>query len=147
MFRRYMFLLALLTPFVAACSDDDPTGPSSTDLEGTWTVTRIEFVSVADPGVSVDLMDEGITATLVLEADGDFFLTVVDPVEGEETFSGHWTLTDVLTLEHGGGQFEGEWQFDVVLNDDTLRLTGADAEFEFDGASEPAKLNLTATRD
>ncbi len=149
MFRRYVILLALLSPFVAACSDDDPTGPSSTDLEGTWTVTRIEFVSVADPGVSVDLMDEGVTATLALEADGDFFLTVVDPVEGEETFNGHWMYTDVLTLEHMGGQFVGEWQFDVSLTGNTLRLTGADAEFDFDNddVDEPAKLNLTATRD
>jgi hypothetical protein len=149
MSRRYVTLLALLVPFFAACGDDDPAGPSSVDLAGNWTVTQIELVSVANANVSVDLMDEGVTADLVLEADGDFFLNVTDPVEGLETFTGHWTYTDVLTMEHLGGQFVGEWQFNVSLTGDTVRLTGADAEFDFDGndVEEPAKLNLTATRD
>jgi len=149
MFHRCMLLFALLVPILTACDDDDPAGPSSVSLVGDWTVTQIELVSVANASVSVDLMDEGVTATLALEADGDFFLNVTDPVEGLETFTGHWTYSDVLTMEHSGGQFVGEWQFTVSLTGDTLRLTGADAEFDFgeDGVENAAKLNMTATRD
>jgi hypothetical protein len=149
MFRRHLLLLALLVPVLTACDDDDPAGPSSATLAGNWTVTQIELVSVANASISVDLMDEGVTATLELEADGDFFLRVTDPVEGLEIFTGHWTYTDVLTMEHIGGQFVGEWQFAVSLTGDTLRLTGADAEFDFDedGVEDSARLNMTAIRN
>ena len=48
------------------------------------------------------------------------------PGEPTEFGNGDWSLTDVLTL----------------------RLTGADAEWDFDddGAEDPAKLNLTLSR-
>jgi hypothetical protein len=148
MSRQFMFLLTLVVLLAASCDDDDPSGPSAPGLVGTWNLTAIELVSVANPGVHVDLMDEGVTGSLILGGDGDFVLSVNDPIEGPESFTGTWTMTDVLTLEHDPGQFVGEWQFGVTLTESTLRMTGADAEFDFDddGVEDPAKLNLTGTR-
>lgn len=148
MFRRLAMCLAVLASFSVACDDDDPAGPTSGDLVGSWELSMIELVSVANPNTRVDLMDEGVTATLDLEADGDFAFVVTDPVEGVEAFVGHWAWTDVLSMEHVGGQFVGTWEFDVSLTGDVLRLTGADAEFDFndDDVEEAAKLNLTGAR-
>ena len=148
MSRRCMLLLTLIASLATSCDDDDPSGPAAPSLVGTWNLTAIELVSVANSSIQVDLMDEGVTGSLALEGDGDFVLSVIDPVEGPESFTGTWSMTDVLTLEHDAGQFVGEWQFDVTLTGNTLRLTGADAEFDFndDGVEDPAKLNITGTR-
>lgn len=148
MSRRFMLLLTLVASLATSCDDDDPAGPAAPSLVGTWNLTAIELVSVANSSVRVDLMDEGVTGSLILEGNGDFVLSVIDPVEGLESFTGTWSMTDVLTLEHDPEQFVGEWQFDVTLTGNTLRLTGADAEFDFndDGVEDPAKLNISGTR-
>ena len=148
MSRRFMLLLPLVASLALSCDDDDPSGPAAPSLVGTWNLTAIELVSVANSSVHVDLMDEGVTGSLILEGDGDFVLSVIDPIEGPETFTGTWSMADVLTLEHDPGQFDDVWQFDVTLTANTLRLTGADAEFDFndDGVEDPAKLNITGTR-
>jgi hypothetical protein len=144
MVRKLAVLLLLLVPL--AC-DDDPTEPVPVSLTGVWTLTHIELVSSVNPGTRVDFMDEGVTGTLTLEADGDFLLAVTDPVEGTETFTGHWTHAETLILEHLAGDFAGTtWEFQVELGNGVLVLTGADAQFDFDddGNEDPAILNLTA---
>ena len=147
--RLSSLFLLLVLPFGAACGDDDPAGPAADDLTGTWTATSLELVSVADANTRVDLMDLEYTCTLILEEDGDFFITIVDPVEGNIGGSGHWSSTDVLTMEFLEGQFDVTWEFDIVLSGNTLRLTGADAEYDFDddGTEDAARLNLTLMRD
>ncbi|MFO7586670.1 MAG: hypothetical protein R6X22_01225 [Gemmatimonadota bacterium] len=148
MLRKSAFRLALLLPVAAACGGDS-TGPPADDLVGTWNVTVAELVSVASPNTRIDLIaDLDYTATLVLEADGDFIFTVVDPVEGSMGGSGHWSSSDVLEMEFLAGQFDVTWQFDLNLSGDTLRLTGGGAEWDFDddGMEEDARLNMTLVR-
>lgn len=149
MLRKLAVLTLLISPLSVACDDDDPAGPVPVNLTGSWTLTHIELVSVQNPGTRVDLMDEGVTGTLTLAADGDFTLTVVDPVEGTETFAGQWTHAETLTLEHVSGGFAGTtWEFQVELLSGVLSLTGADGEYDFDddGDEDPAVLNLTAVK-
>lgn len=147
--RKCLLPILFLLPFAAACGDDDPAGPPADDLTGTWTATSLELVSVANANTRVDLITFGYTCTLTLEEDGDFFITVVDPEIGNIGGSGHWSSTDVLTMEFLEGQFGVTWEFDISLTGVTLRLTGADAEYDFDddGTEDAARLNLTLVRD
>jgi len=148
MFRWPALAAAVLIPLVTAC-DDDPTEPVPVNLTGTWSLTRIELVSTENPLIRVDMIDEGVTATLVLAAGGDYSLTLVDPVEGTETLAGDWTHTDTLILECLSGGFAGTtWEFQVEVRNGVLELTGADGQYDFDddGEEDPAILNLTAVR-
>ena len=145
---RPVLFLALLLPIAASCGGDDPTGPTDSNLIGTWDATVIEIVSVADPAVSVELIALGGSRRLVLQDQADFGLSVGIPDNGTEFGNGTWSSTDILTLNFGDGDIQGTWQFDFDLNGDTLTLTGADVEYDFDenGTEDPAKLNLTLVR-
>ena len=144
--RRLLLVLPAL--LFAACGDDDSTGPVNSSLVGTWDATVIQLTSVADPGTVVELVGQGGNGRLVLQADGGFGLSVGIPGMGTEFGNGDWSSTDVLTLDFGEGDIQGRWQFDIDLNGNTLRLTGADTEWDFDddGSEDPAKLNLTLVR-
>jgi len=141
-------LLMLPALLFAACGDDDSTGPANNDLVGTWDATAIQLTSVEDPGTVVELVSQGANGRLVLQADGGFGLSVGIPGEPTEFGNGDWGATDVLTLDFGEGDIQGRWQFDIDLNGNTLRLTGADTEWDFDqdGTEDAAKLNLTLVR-
>ena len=143
-------LLVLSVLLLASCGDDDDTtGPVNNTLVGTWDATVIQLTSVANPGTIEELISQGANGSLVLQADGGFGLSVGIPGEPTEFGNGDWGATDVLTLEFGDGDIQGTWQFDFVLNGNTLQLTGADTEWDFDdnGTEDPAKLDLTMIRD
>lgn len=147
--RRHLALLLALLPFAASCGgDEETTGPISNDLIGSWDATRIELISVANPDVNVELIALGANGRLVLESNGNFGLSVGVPGEPTEFAGGTWSSTNVLTLSFDSGDIEGTWRFNYVLNGDDLRLTGAAAEYDFNGddVEDPALLNLTMVR-
>jgi hypothetical protein len=138
-------LVTVLAGSLLSCGDG--TGPSTDDLAGTWLATKAEIVSVANPAVKVDLVALGGTVRLVLTAAHAFTLTVSMPGEPQEVTTGTWSSSvDVLTLNDGAADI---WQFEMTLDGDTLRLTGADIEFNVDGVGgdDPAKLNLVLSRE
>lgn len=142
-------LPALSVVLLASCGgDDDSAGPVDNDLVGTWDATAIQLTSVANPGTVLELISLGANGRLVLQSNGDFGLSVGVPGEPTVFGNGTWGATDVLTLTFGEGDIDGTWQFDIDLNGDTLRLTGADAEWDFDedGTEDAAKLDLTLIR-
>jgi hypothetical protein len=76
-----------------------------------------------------------------------YTVTTEIPGEPTETRSGTWaSSSDVLTLRQTG--IAGDLQFDYALSGNTLTASGANGEFDFDGdgAMEPAKLSIVATR-
>lgn len=127
-----------------ACSDD--TGPSEGELTGSWLATKVELVSVANPATKIDLVALGATVRLVLAASNTYTLTLIVPGEPQEVQTGTWSASkDVLTLSDS----DGDQQFDMSLNGNTLILTGASGEFDFndDGVDEAATVNVTLVRE
>ena len=137
--RRAMAMLGLA---LLACDDDSP----GTPLFGTWDVTKSEYVSSGDPPESVDVIAAGGSGTIAFNADASYDATIVPSGGTSERRSGTWSFTESsLTMRESGSSVT--WVFDRVMEGDTMVLTGADAEFDFDGddTPEPATWNLTLT--
>jgi len=138
-------LSLLLFGGAALACGSDGVGPSPDEIAGTWTATKMEYVSVSQPVQTVDLIDEGGTATLALNANGTYTFTVTPNGEPQTVDTGDWELDgDIMTVLPDGTTFQ--LQFDVALAGNTLTLTGADAEFDFGSGDEDAKLNLELVR-
>lgn len=141
---KLRLITASLVLALAACGDDDSTGPNS-DLIGAWTATEVELVSVADPQVSEELIGQGGALEVELNANATFAMTITFPGEAPEDITGTWSASqDVLTVQFTQSGFPITWQFDYVLAAGELTLTGADALYDFDGDTidEPATLNV-----
>lgn len=136
----------LLAPVViavfaaAGCGGGSPAGPVYRPLEGTWTATKAEYVSVADPVRTVDIVAQGSTVTLVL-SESTFNLTIVDPGEAPEVTVGSWTAS-VATLTLSPVGTTTPWVFTMDQGWDTMILSGAHVAFAFGGSPEEAILTV-----
>ncbi len=142
MLRKALILLAV-TAVLGGAGCKSSTGPQDeSDFIGTWSATKAEYVSIADSNTKADIVARGSTLTLVF-ASSTFVLTITDPGQGPEIFSGTWSAsTDVMTLTWTSGM-SGESQFDWSLDDDELTMTGGHMQFDFTpGSPEEAILNL-----
>ena len=149
MTRRLGVVSVTLGLALLACGGDGGTAPSSSDLAGTWRATKMEFVSAANSSTKVDVIALGGSLTVVLNADGGYTSTLIQPDGTQEVTTGNWNVSvDVFTLHYTDGPFTGEMQFDWALSASTLTLQGADSDFDFnnDGLDEAAKLNLVLSR-
>jgi hypothetical protein len=141
--RKLIFAPVALA--VLSCGGTDE--PSIASVSGLWTATRLEYVSVADPAVKVDVIAAGGTATIDLNDNGMYTAVITPPGAAPETTTGTWSYTaDTFTLVETGSS--GNMTFDMSLGNDAMTLTGADTEFDFndDGTDEPAKLNISLVR-
>lgn len=131
-----------------ACGDGDGTGPSPDQLADTWSASSVEFVSVADPGVSVEVVSQGATLVLTLSENGMFSVNATYPGETPVSLAGSWSTSgEVLSLSFTSGML-GEWEFDMSLSGNTLELGGAHSEYDVDGddQDEEVIMNLVLTR-
>ncbi|MEP0134411.1 MAG: hypothetical protein ABJJ25_12900 [Eudoraea sp.] len=137
----YLFLISLISLTFSCSDDDDPEeltkdGPFEiSELAGTWEATKAQF-SVNT--VSVDVVEDGGTASMTVQSNGRFTLTL-DPVDRDaytvsgEMFWEEWQQTfyfaitwddepndwdtyghtyDGTTLTFNGGAETGEYDFD-----------------------------------
>jgi hypothetical protein len=96
----------------------------------------------------VDLIAGGGTGTLVLTDNDSLYLTVT-PASGPQvllTATYEIRGTDLMRVTPAGASWY--WAWDMTLSGGTLKLTGADAEYDFnqDGTPDPAKWNLEMTK-
>jgi hypothetical protein len=138
--------MALLVPAAIAvfaavgCGGGGPTDPGFPPLEGTWTAIKAEYVSVAEPVRTVDIVAQGSTVTLVL-SESTFNLSIVDPGEAPEVTVGSWTSSPTtLTLSPVGTTTS--WVFTINQGWDTMVLSGAHVPYAFGGSPEEAILTL-----
>lgn len=145
---RRMLLSGLVAGAIGACGGDN-NGPSEASLTATWHATKAEFVSVANPQQKVELVGAGGSVVLALNANNTFTMTTTTPGKPDAQLSGTWSASaDVLTLTYQFAGNQGQAQYDMALNGDTLLLMGADGSFDVNGdnALEDVKINLTLTR-
>jgi hypothetical protein len=137
---RHLTTSALALVLMTACSD--ATGVEPADLAGTWTASSIVFTSVEDGTVTADLVTDGATLTLVFGADNTFTLTFTEPQEDDEVDTGTYIMTgSTLTLSDS---IELTTDTYVIARDgDTMTLTVADEEYDFDDNGETPKDDAT----
>jgi hypothetical protein len=141
-------VLAALVVAVAACgSDEETTAPLRNGIIGNWEATQVEYRSRINASVRIDLIEASATATLTIGADNSYVLTITRLGGSPEITTATWMLDGgVLSVTPTGMPWS--WQFSVQLSGDSLRLGGADAEYDFDndGQADPAQLTLVLTR-
>jgi hypothetical protein len=122
-------------------------GAAGTGLAGTWRATRAEFVDRANTSRRVEIVAQGGTLLLVLDAAASFTLTITKAGGSPDARNGGWTSSrEVLTLRSSAGR--GDTEFDYVLSGNSLMLTGGHILFDVDGdnVAEEAELNTTLAR-
>jgi hypothetical protein len=145
--NKTALVLFAVAAFLGTAGCKSSTSPEeAAGLVGTWRATKAEFVSSANSSKKVDIIAQGSTLTLALNA-STFVMTITDPGESPQVRSGTWSSsTDVLTLVTSSGG-SGESQFDFSLNGNQLTLTGGHTLFDFTvGNFEEAIMNLSLVR-
>ena len=130
----------------AACGGDGGGGPSQSELVGTWQVIQCSYASTQGLG-TVDLIAGGGSGTLIITADDTLKLTVT-PTSGPPvllTATYDVRGVDLMRVTPAGATWY--WAWDMSLSGGTLKLTGADAQYDFDqnGTPDPAKWDLIMT--
>ena len=154
-------MLLFFAFLLVSCSSDDSGGGTLTgtelsisDIQGTWNVTSFVFVKVCDPGVDcpvveVDLIEEGATATFVIQNNGAFTITSTVPGSGQEIITGQMSFDeDLLVIEFDDSPGEDDY-FGIQLtnNKNNLSISGpVEYDFDMDGTDEPAEVNITLVR-
>ncbi|MFN8177902.1 MAG: hypothetical protein U0167_08240 [bacterium] len=149
--RSSSLALVVLLGALAGCGGDT-TGPSPQSVVGRWQATKIEFVRLNPPVVSVDLIDVGTTLELALRSDRTFFyITTTTTVPMGQVLSGTWRLRGpVMTLSFAEpfANAPQQWQFRSTVTTNTMTLAGADVPYDFDHdrVDDAAKFNLEFRR-
>ena len=136
-----MVLVALLA---AGCVTG--TDVELAEIVGVWDVPQAVFVSEEDANLTADVVVASATATMEIEAAGDFTLIIDDGEGPVQTITGRLVIDgNDMDVTIGNRVFSGE----VFLEDDraVLRiLGGVTFDFDNDGESEPARLSLVLDR-
>ena len=142
--KRQLISSTLALVLMTACGD--ATGVEPDDLAGTWTATSMVFTSTADPTLSVDIVAEGATLTIMLVADATYTFTFTFPGEETENEAGAYTAsgTGLTFSPTGTGSPES---FTLSRDGDAMTLTDSDERFDFTlDVEEDATLVITLTR-
>jgi len=144
---RSAFILLLAVAFLCANRCKSPTGPSVTDLAGSWNATQAEYVRISDPSIEVDIVAEGSTVEVTFTKDLRMLMYITNLGGRNWLAGGLWSSSgDVMTITWRF-VYSGESQFKWSLDGNVLTLTGGHVTFEFTpGNPEDAILNLVLVR-
>ena len=118
----------------AACGSDS-VGPGEwtlEDLQGTWTITRLEYSADPPEDETFDLIDEGQTATIVVDGNGNYTLT--QNVQGLPPV----VITGVFSIDENGNVVDSNEAgiADITRDGDTITLRDESVTFDFDNDPE-----------
>jgi len=152
----------VLVPLLAlglACKSDGGSGPSPTQLAGTWTATSDVFTSTGSPNYgSVDLVVNNVV-TLTLNSDQSFEYRITPRSGGgaPDILTGTYQVEgiDLMRMTPSGGSWY--WAWDFTLSGNTLHIScangldisnGAHWGYDFDnnGVWEPASWDIVLTK-
>ena len=129
-----------------ACSKQS-SGPSQTELVGTWQVVKCEYVSTQGLG-TVDLIAGGGSGTLVLTATDTLRLSVTPASGPPLNFTGTYAVSGIDLMRVTPAGVTWYWAFDMTLSGGTLTLSNGSGQYDFNNNGQPddAKWNLVMTR-
>ncbi|GJM28290.1 MAG: hypothetical protein DHS20C17_09250 [Cyclobacteriaceae bacterium] len=150
-------LFYLLLFFIFSCSSDEQeefslvgTNTSIAAMSGNWNATSAIFSKPIGQVMEVDIVAEGGTATLNIQSNGRFNLTITQQGESPEITTGDLRFDEDLLVVFFDDD-PGEWEyFGISHNDPNLSIDDRNAtgEFDFDGDGtlEPANLYFEFVR-
>ena len=155
----YISLMVVLLILFTACSKDGDEvsisldGPvlSVSDFSGTWNATTAIFENF-DGSQRLEIVAEGGSATLVVQTNGRFSLTLNISGLGSEVISGELGFNEDEYGERLIVVFDGEPRedyevFNISLNSGVLSLSGVTTfDFTGNGTEEPATVDLVMVR-
>ena len=140
--------LGVFIAATATCGGDGGSGPSQSELVGTWQVTKCEWVSTGGLG-SVDLIAGGGSGTLVLTDQDTLELHVTStsgapPVDLLATYEIRGI--DLMRVQPAGATWY--WAWDMSLSGNTLTLSGGGLPYDVnqDGVRDDGTWNLVMTK-
>ncbi|WP_282159718.1 hypothetical protein [Ulvibacterium marinum] len=157
-FSISMVLITIAVSVSCSSDDDDLTisldGPvlSVSDFTGNWTATSAIFESIDVPGNRLDIIEEGGSATLTVQANGRFAITINTPGLGSETFSGELGFNgeeygDRLIVVFDGDARDDYELFNIGFENNVLFLSGITTfDFTGNGTEESAVIDLGMVR-
>lgn len=122
-------------------------GVGPTDLQGTWDATSFRFTNLADASQSVEIVSQGGSFSIVLNANNTFQSTMHVPDMSLETTTGTWAYTDLdgLTLSDTDGTTSID--FDVSMSGSTMTLSSVDGiTFDFGDGNVAVQVDAMLTR-
>lgn len=148
-----IFVVSLLLLCFQACGEDEGneltgSGISINDIQGSWNAIRVEF-DIAGSGASlaVDIIDQGGSATLVIQSNGRFTLTIIPMGESPQVTTGQMTFDDdLLVVEFDDSPGQSDF-FSIQNTSSTLSISGP-AEYDLDnnGTDDPARVEMDFER-
>lgn len=132
----------LILASILACGDDTEE-PNPQNVTRLWHVVSCEYVNAADGAQRVDLVAAGWVIDLHINDNGAFRYSFTPPGEALDFYDGQWRIDgSELVLTRTGSPFS--WSFEVVVQEEAMSMSGADAEYDFDadGSPEAATWNL-----
>lgn len=144
--RRHLvpILTLALALIPAGCNKETIEPPSVENFARAWHITSCEYRHQTDGARQVDLIDDGWTVDFYVNDNGAFFYVWTPPGGEQQSFSGTWTTQgEIVSLTRDGADFS--WEFKAKVGEETMTMTGAHAEYDFDndGTPEPAIWNLS----
>lgn len=147
--RKSLFTL-ILTLLIGGmlftnCKDKSTDSNGADDLSSlskTWTATKYEYASKADPDTKVDLIQMGMSIQFTINDDGTYTAVVSYGMAGQETETGTLSVADgMMTFDP---EDDESYTVDYTLSGNTLTMTDENESYDFDGdeQEEPAVMTL-----
>ena len=144
---------------IIACSSDseedgftlDGTNIAMADIAGNWNATRALFGTAATgPITEVDVVDDGGSVTLNIQANGQFTITINQVGVPSEVTTGRMRFDEDLLVIFFDDD-PNEWEFfGIFHNEPNLSINGGNGSVEFDfdgdGVDEPANIDFAFER-
>lgn len=129
----YSLFLIIIFAFLMACSDKkDSNGPSASDLQGKWKLTKYEYQSKANSNLKHDIIGQGIDLEMTVDSDGDFTMS--------GTYLGFPFSYSGQMDESDSGIEVDDPNTTVTLSGKNLTIVSDDEEWDFGNGDEPAIL-------
>jgi hypothetical protein len=136
---------------LSSCGDGTGTETlTQADLVGTWDALEFVFTSVENPSESVDLIELGAEAQIMVSAEGDYSLVATIPGMNYEVSTGTIIVEGDLVVITDDAEPGEELDFEAGLTGAmlTLDMVAGFAEFDIDddGTEERAAIRLVLQR-